>query len=57
MIYIYMYIYIYIYIYVYVSYIYIYIYILYTLDIKCVPCAFTKHIEEGKSKCTEESPD
>ena len=55
MIYIYMYIYIYIYIYVYVSY--IYIYILYTLDIKCVPCAFTKHIEEGKSKCTEESPD
>ena len=43
----------YIYIYVYVSY----IYILYTLDIKCVPCAFTKHTEEGKSNCTEESPD
>ena len=43
--------------YMYHIYIYIYIYILYTLDIKCVPCAFTKHIEEGKSKCTEESPD
>ena len=48
-----MYIYIYIYIYMYMYH--IYIYILYTLDIKCVPCA--KHIEEGKSKCTEESPD